>query len=255
MSVDNSAASVAPGPQEPSAAARYLIRTALKASLGTLDRTSGHPYVSLVLVATEPDGTPVLLISRLALHTQNLSADRRASLLFDGTAALGDPMTGGRLTLSGQARPTVSLTAKPRFLARHESARAYADFPDFAMYAFEVTGGHYIGGFGKIVDLLPADLVASFAAPELTLAETDIVSHMNTDHADALALYATEIAKRPPGDWRMCGIDPGGFDLLHRGSAARVDFQERVRTPNEARLALVALVKQARAERGAAASE
>ena len=87
MSVDNSAASVAPGPQEPSAAARRLIRTALKASLGTLDRTSGHPYVSLVLVATEPDGTPLLLISRLALHTQNLGADGRASLLMMATAA------------------------------------------------------------------------------------------------------------------------------------------------------------------------
>ena len=115
-----------------------MIRTALKASLGTLDRTSGHPYTSLVLVATEPDCTPIFLISRLALHTQNLGTDARASLLIDGTGGLGDPMTGGRLTLSGQVRPTVSLTAKPRFLARHQSARAYAGFPDFTTYAFEV---------------------------------------------------------------------------------------------------------------------
>ena len=255
MSVDNPPSQAEASACEPATAARRMIRTALKASLGTLDRTSGHPYTSLVLVATEPDCTPIFLISRLALHTQNLGTDARASLLIDGTGGLGDPMTGGRLTLSGQVRPTVSLTAKPRFLARHESARAYADFPDFTTYAFEVMGGHYIGGFGKIVDLLPADLIASVAAPELTLAETDIVSHMNTDHADALALYATVIAKRPPGDWRMCGIDPDGFDLLHCGSAARVDFAERVRTPNEARLALVALVKQARVERGTAASE
>ncbi|NJO34257.1 MAG: DUF2470 domain-containing protein [Rhodospirillales bacterium] len=164
-------------------------------------------------------------------------------------------MTGGRLTLTGRAQPTVSPTAKLRFLARHQSARAYAEFPDFAMYAFEVTGGHYIGGFGRIVDLLPADLIASVGATELTLAETDIVSHMNTDHADAVALYATEIAKSQPGDWRMCGIDSAGFDLLHRSSAVRVEFPEPVRTPNEARLALVALAKQARAQRSAAASE
>lgn len=252
MSVDNPASPAAPGVHEPATAARHLMRTALKGSLGTLDRASGHPYASLVLVATEPDGAPIFLISRLALHTQNLRADARASLLIDGTADLSEPLTGGRVTLTGEARPTASPTAKLRFLARHASARAYAEFPDFAMYAFEVTGGHYIGGFGRIVDLLPADLIASAAAPELTSAEADIVSHMNTDHADAVALYATEIAKSPPGDWRMCGIDSGGFDLLHRGSAVRVAFPEPVRTPNEARLALVALVKLARAQRAAA---
>ena len=128
MSVDNPASPAASGLQEPAAAARRLIRTALKASLGTLDRASGHPYASLVLVATEPDGAPILLISRLALHTQNLCADARASLLIDGTAELSEPLTGGRLTLTGRAQPTVSPTAKLRFLARHESARAYAEF-------------------------------------------------------------------------------------------------------------------------------
>lgn len=255
MSVDNSTAPVAPGPQEPSAAARHLIRTALKASLGTLDRTSGHPYVSLVLVATEPDGTPLLLISRLAVHTQNLSADGRASLLFDGTTGLGDPMTGGRLSLAGHVRPTASPTAKARFLARHASARTYADFPDFAMYGFEITDCHYIGGFGRIVDLAPAQLLSNVAnASELTAAETDIVNHMNSDHPDALALYARELAQCAPGSWRMCGIDPGGFDLLHCSNAARIEFSSPVRTPTEARTALIALVKQARAQREAAAS-
>lgn len=253
MSVDNPASPAEPAVHGPASAARRLTRTALKASLGTLDRASGHPYASLVLVATEPDGAPIFLISRLALHTQNLRADARASLLIDGTADLSEPMTGGRLTLTGQARPTVSRTAKLRFLARHESARVYAEFPDFAMYAFEITGCHYIGGFGRIVDLLPEDLIASVATPELTSAEADIVNHMNTDHADAVALYAIEIAKSPPGDWRMSGIDAGGFDLLHRSRAVRVEFPEPVQTPNEARLALVALVKQARAQRGAAA--
>jgi putative heme iron utilization protein len=249
MSVDNPAAAAAPNAPEPALAARHLIRTALKASLGTLDRTSGHPYASLVLVATDPDGTPLLLISRLALHTQNLGVDARASLLIDGTADLGDPMTGGRLTLTGYARPTASPTAKARFLARHESAKTYAGFPDFAMYGFEITGGHYIGGFGRIVDLAPAQLLTGAGdAPELTTAEIDIVNHMNSDHADAVALYATEIAKSPPGDWRMSGIDPGGFDLMHRSSAVRIDFPQPVRTPTEARLALVALVKQARAQ-------
>ena len=255
MSVDNSAGSAAPAALEPAEAARRMIRTALKGALGTLDRTSGHPYTSLVLVATEPDGTPVLLISRLALHTQNLTADQRASLLIDGTTGLGDPLTGGRLTLTGSLRPTASPTAKPRFLARHQTAQTYAEFPDFAMYAFEITAGHYIGGFGRIVDLAPAELVGgSTRAPELTAAESDIVDHMNADHADAMALYATELANCDPGDWRMCGIDPDGFDLLHRSNAARIEFAKPVLTPNEARIALVALVKHARSRRDTAAA-
>ena len=130
-----------------------LIRTALKASLATLDRATGHPYASLILVATEPDGAPVFLISRLALHTRNLEKDPRASLLIDGTGGLGDPLTGGRLTLMGEARPSASPTALRRFLARHPSAEGYAGFADFSIYALEVASGHYIGGFGRIVDL------------------------------------------------------------------------------------------------------
>lgn len=255
MSVDKAVPAPIPGSAEPARAARQLVRTALKGSLGTLDCSSGHPYASLVLTATEPDGTPIFLISRLALHTRNLEQDARASLLIDGTAGLGDPMTGGRLTLMGHARPTKNATALPRFLARHPSAQAYAAFPDFAVFAFEIASCHYIGGFGRIVDLSPPALLTSIAdATALIAAEPDIVSHMNSDHADAVGLYATEIAGSPPGEWRMSGIDPDGADLLHCSNAARVEFPMRVRTAQEARTALIGLVQQARAQQSTRAS-
>src|SRR4051812_31295112 len=79
--------------------ARSLVRAALKGSLATLDKSTGHPYASLALTATDVDGTPILLISRLALHTQNLGKDARASLLIDGTGNDADPMAGARVTL------------------------------------------------------------------------------------------------------------------------------------------------------------
>lgn len=250
MSVDNLPLAPAAGSTEPGPAARHLVRTALKGALATLERSRGHPYASLVLVATEPDGTPIFLISRLAQHTRNLEQDARASLLIDGTAGLGDPMTGGRLTLIGEARPTSSPTALRRFLQRHPSAEAYAAFPDFSVFALKVASGHYIGGFGRIVDLEPAALLTDIAgAPELIEAEPDIIAHMNSDHADAVALYATELAGCPPGPWRMCGIDPAGADLLHCTNAVRIEFSSPVRTPGEARNALVALARQARARR------
>jgi putative heme iron utilization protein len=224
------------------------VRSALKGALATLSAaTPGHPFASLVLVAAEPDGTPVFLISRLAVHTRNLAADARASLLVDGTDGLADPLTGGRLTLVGHARPSSSSTARSRFLARHPSAQAYAQFADFAMYALEIVGGHYVGGFGQIVDLPSAELLRPVQdAQALIAAEADIVAHMNTDHSDAVSLYATELAQCAAGDWRITGLDPDGIDLLHRSNAARVEFPERVCNPGEARAALVAMAKQAR---------
>jgi heme iron utilization protein len=239
---------------EAAAAARRLVRTALKASLATLDRETGHPYPSLVLVATEPDGSPILLISRLALHTRNLDKDGRAAILFDGTDGLGDPLAGGRVTVSGEMQPTQSPSALRRFVARHASAQGYATFPDFSAYRLSMAKGHFIGGFGRIVSLEAAALTTPVdGAAELIDAEPDIIEHMNSDHADAVALYATQLANSPPGEWRMVGIDPGGCDLLHRTNAARIDFPAPVLTPGQARAALVALAKEARSRIGQAA--
>lgn len=254
MTVDNPSSARASAPEEPAAAARRLMRVALKGALATLDRQTGHPYASLVLVATEPDGSPVFLISRLAVHTRNLEQNPRASLLLDGTGGLGDPLTGARVTLIGEARPTSSPTARRRFLARHPSAAGYADFPDFSFYSLSIARAHFVGGFGRIVDLAPADLMTDLAdAQALIEAEPGIIEHMNSDHADAVALYATVLAGCDTGAWRMSGIDPGGADLLHCTNAARIPFASPVRTPAEARATLVALAQDARSRKAARA--
>lgn len=242
----------------PAEAALRLMRRALKASLATLDRATGHPYASLVTVATEPDGTPILLISKLALHTQNLAADPRASLLFDGTGGAGDPLAGGRVTVIGHVETAPGPTARARFLARHEAARGYADFPDFGFYVLRPARAHFIGGFGRIVDLAPAELLADLAGTEaLVAAEADIVAHMNEDHAGALEAYATVLLGAPcrrhvsdmTGAWRMTGIDPDGCDIVCGEDARRVLFDVRVTSPGEAREQLVRLAQDAR-ERG-----
>lgn len=230
--------------------ARELVRGARKAFLGTLDKTSGHPHVSLVTVATEPDGSPVLLISRLAVHTQNLMADGRCSLLFDGTDLKGDPLAGGRVTLTGRAQPTQSSSARRRFLARQPEAAGYADFPDFSFYRLDVERGHYIGGFGRITTMPAADLLLDLSAAEaLVEGEADIVAHMNEDHGDAVGLYATVLAGATSGDWRMTGIDPEGLDAADAlsGQTVRVAFAERLASPGDARRELVRLVGVARA--------
>jgi heme iron utilization protein len=243
--MDQAARKAEPTPQD---AARDLVRGALKAALATLDRNTGHPYASLVTIATDPDGTPLFLISKLALHTQNLAADGRASVMVDGTSPAGDPLAGGRVTLIGRAEITQSPTARPRFLARHPHAAMYADFPDFAFFRLNVERAHFIGGFGRIVDLSRADILVDLGDAEaLVAAEADIIAHMNEDHADAVRLYATRLAGSRDGEWRMIGIDPLGFDIMFDGEARRIAFASRVTSSDAARKELVRLVDVARA--------
>ncbi|HSR80392.1 MAG TPA: DUF2470 domain-containing protein [Hyphomicrobiaceae bacterium] len=254
MSTDQSAHPRPAALDDPACASRHLMRTALKGALATLDRQLAHPYASLVLLATDPTGAPIFLISRLAQHTRNLEHDPRASLLLDGTDGLADPLTGGRVTLTGTAAPSPDPAALRRFLARHPSAQGYAQFADFTLYALKVARAHYIGGFGRIVDLpAPALLTGIEDAGDLLTAEPEIVAHMNADHADAIALCATELAGRAAGAWRMVGVDPDGVDLLRCTMAARIDFPEPARTPGQVRAQLISLVQQARARREARA--
>jgi hypothetical protein len=234
--------------KETAGLARSMVRAALKGSLGTLLQPSGHPYASLLLTATEPDGTPVFLISKLALHTRNLTADARASLLVDATGTDADPMAGARITLIGEARPTASVTARRRFLARHPAA-AYADFPDFSFYAFDIASAHFIGGFGRIFDLPREELLIDIGGAEALIEnEPGIVAHMNEDHADAIELYATRLLGGVPGSWHMTGIDPEGCDLVLGSRALRLPFASRVTNGEEARKELVRLVGAARAK-------
>jgi hypothetical protein len=239
-----------PAKAEVAASARALMRRAFKGALATIDRGNSYPYASLVTLATDAAGAPTVLISKLARHTANLAHDARASIMVDETGALADPLQGARLTLYGRAEPIVEEGIRRRFLARHPEASLYVDFPDFAFWRLAVEGAHYIGGFGRIFDLDPSDLLLPLADAETLLeAEPGIVAHMNEDHADAIELYATALADASPGPWRLAGIDPEGFDIVLGGEARRVLFAQRVATPAAARTELVRLAAEARAGR------
>jgi putative heme iron utilization protein len=218
--------------------------------MATIDAKNGHPYASLVTLATDASGAPTLLISDLARHTANLAKDPRASIMVDETGALADPLQGARVTLYGRVERTADEAVRRRFLARHPEASFYADFPDFAFCRLVVEGAHYIGGFGRIFDLAPNELLIETGRAAILLeAEPEIVEHMNEDHADAVELYATALADGEPGAWRMTGIDMEGFDLVLDGAAHRVLFAEPIATPAEARKELVRLATEARAGR------
>jgi putative heme iron utilization protein len=239
-----------PSKAEIAADARRLARNALKGSLATLNSAKGYPYGSLVTLSTDTAGAPTFLISTLALHTRNLAHDPRASVLIDATGALADPLQGARVTLYGTAEKTAAEGVRRRFLSRHPEAGFYADFPDFSFWRLVVEGAHYIGGFGRIFDLAPSDLLVGLeGADALIESEPEIVQHMNDDHADALELYATALVGAKQGPWRMAAIDPEGCDLVLDGEACRIRFGSKVKTPGEARQELVRLADEARRAR------
>lgn len=144
---------------EPLAVARRLLAETGTAALATLD-PAGAPFASYVTLAPGADGAPLLLLSRLAVHTRNLAADPRASLLLVREADRGQGrLAAERLSLSGEVAVAADQdAARALFLARHPDAGGYSRFADFAFYRLAVTGGHLVAGFGVIVDLAAADL-------------------------------------------------------------------------------------------------
>lgn len=236
--------------------ARELVRAGATGSLATVDRESGPPHASFVTYGLDRFCGPVLLLSQLAQHTKNILADGKAALLVSAASTApsddplaSDPLAGDRVTLRGVLAPTDDQQDRARFLARHPSATDYADFGDFGFWRLSVQSAHLVGGFGRIETFDGATWSPDVAdAAALLHGEADIVAHMNEDHADAVAAYATGLLGEPAGDWRMTGIDPWGTDLRLAGRTARLPFEAPVTTPAAARAMLVSLVKKARAE-------
>jgi putative heme iron utilization protein len=227
------------------AVARRLLHEARIATLATL-LPGGAPYASLVLTATAPDASPVLLLSRLARHTQNVLADARVSLLIS-TQTGGDPLDAARLSIAGTIVQTDEINLRRRFLARHPAASGYADFKDFSFWRIEVKGAHLVAGFGRIADVAAADLILAVAdAAPLLAAEEGALAHMNAEHADAVELYATKLLAAPLGGWRMIGVDPMGCDLAYGDTVRRLDFPQRIISSEALRRTLVDLARVAR---------
>jgi len=237
---------------DPKSLAKELLRTTRAGSLATIDRNTGHPFASLVNVATDSDGSPLILTSRLSTHTANLEADGRASVLLAATGK-GDPLAHPRLTLLGSfVRVPRDDPAEPRlrrrFLARHPKAELYAGFGDFSFWRLDTVSAHLNGGFARAADLTAADVMTDVSgADDLIESEAGAIAHMNTDHAEAVRLYATKLLGADDGPWRLTGLDPDGFDLACGDATLRLGFAERVTTAQQLRKMLVELAATAKA--------
>jgi heme iron utilization protein len=232
----------------PATLARSLARSRTRAAFAT--SLGGAPYASLVLLAVDLDASPLLLLSDLAQHSRNIAFDPRVSLLLDATEGHPDPLTGPRLTLLGRAQPTDDRRCLARFIAHHPTSAGYAGFGDFHLYRVGVERGHLVAGFGRIDWIDGSDFLFAGDVGMLAAAEPEILKHMNEDHGDAVAGYASRLLGRTGSGWRMTGIDPEGIDLRCGGETARLDFAAPISvpvlTPEAARGALVQLAEAAR---------
>jgi putative heme iron utilization protein len=241
-----------PADFDPKALAKTLLRATRAGTLGTLDRNTGHPFASLVNVATDVDGSPLILISRLSTHTANLEADGRASVLLAETGK-GDPLAHPRLTALGvfarvERDSADEARVRRRFLARHPKSELYAGFGDFSFWRMRLASAHLNGGFARAADLRATDVLTDISgADELIAAEEGAVAHMNADHAEATRLYATKLLGEDDGPWRISGLDPDGADLAAGDRTARLMFPQRVTSADALRQALVELARTARA--------
>src|ERR1700736_107618 len=234
---------------DPSRLARSLLRRSRQGALATLMAGSGDPYCSLVNLASHPDASPILLISRLALHTKNILADSRVSLMLDERAE-GDPLEGARIMLAGRAEQAGDGAAellRRRYLSAHPSAEAFVEFKDFSFFRIRPSGAHLVAGFGRIVDLKPEKFLADISdAGALLEAEQGAIDHMNADHRDAMNLYATKLLGAEAADWGCTGCDPDGMDMQAGTTTLRLDFPRRIVTPAALRQMLKELADQAR---------
>jgi len=233
--------------------ARTLLHLSSVATLSTLSRKQpGFPFGSLMPYALDPAGQPLFLISTMAMHTQNLKADPRASLFVSQTPPDGDVLGAARVTVVGdvQQLPDAEKSeARELYLKVHPNSHYWVDFTDFAFFRLAPVDIYYVGGFGVMGWVTAPDYAAAQPDP-LSDAAQGILDHMNADHADALLLFAKVHAKLEAESATMTSVDRLGFHLRVQTPAgikgARIPFLREATTPGSTRSILVEMVKQAR---------
>jgi putative heme iron utilization protein len=249
------AASNQPAVAEPTFAdrARTLLYLGRIGALSTLSRKQpGFPFGSVMPYGLDEKGRPVFLISTMAMHTQNLQADPRSSLLVTQPDASGDPLGASRVTLLGNVLPLPEqevAEARKFYLARYPNSKHWVDFEDFSFYRMDVMDVYYVGGFG-VMGWVSASEYSDGQPDPLADSAAAIIEHMNTGHEDSLALLARAFAGFEFQEASMTSVDRLGFHVRLKTSdgmrGARIAFSREVGSAAEARSVLMEMVAHAR---------
>lgn len=203
----------------------------------------GYPFGSVIPYVLDHEACPVILVSRLAEHTRNMTADPRVSLLAQTDGA--NVQAAARVTLLGRAERMVECSAIARRYQRYfPDTRDYHEQLDFEYWRIVPVTLRVIAGFAK-AHWLSREAYAPLPHA-LPASEPDILAHMNTNHAETLRLYCRSSGMLEVADVEMVGVDCDGFDLRADGAWLRFDFDDIVNDAPQARAALMALAERAR---------
>ncbi len=166
----------------------------------------GYPFATVVPFVPDERHRPVLLISRLAEHTQNLIADSRASVSIGRALGQGEI---ARMSLIGNL---AAIEAPPLLVARyqrfHPQAERFLALGDFQFYRIEPLRIRVVGGFAQAGWL---DAKHLLAAPHLGL----------EDEALLLEAHGSVL----PDGITLLGIDAYGVDYRRGDQRQRVNFK------------------------------
>ena len=197
------------------------------------------------------DWTTTRILS-MAMHTQNVQADPRSSLLVTQPDATGDPLGASRVTLLGNIMPVPApevTEARKLYLARYANSKHWVDFDDFSFYRMDVVDVYYVGGFG-VMGWVPASEYYSGQPDPLADSAIGIIQHMNTDHADALIRLTKAFAGIEAQEAAMTSVDRLGFHVRLKTQGGtrgtRIAFSGEVSNPADARKVLIDMTAQAR---------
>jgi putative heme iron utilization protein len=200
--------------------------------------------------AADGDGRPVFFISSMAMHTQNLEQDPRASLLVTQPDVSGDPLGAARVSIIGAADKTAAEQVRELYLSRNKSAKLWQDYSDFTYYRLEVNTVYFIGGFG-VMGWVSVDDYRNAKPDPLAETAQEIIRHMNADHAEALRQLARRYTGEIADEALMTAVDRLGFHLkLTSGDnvfGRRVTFLREVANSEDARKVLIEMVHRANA--------
>ncbi|XP_052176695.1 glutamyl-tRNA reductase-binding protein, chloroplastic-like [Diospyros lotus] len=235
------------------------IRTVLDhSSRGMLSTFSqkheGYPSGSMVDFACDAYGSPILAVSSLAVHTKDLLANPKCSLLI---AKDPEDRTDLVITLHGDA---VYVSDKDReairtvYLARHPNA-FWVDFGDFQFLRIEPKVIHYVSGIAT------ASLGSGeFSKEEYRATKVDpiyqfskpIVSHMNKDHGGDTKLIVQHSTSIPVDFAHMLDLDSLGFNVKagYQGDTfkLRVPFPRRAVDRKDVKTLIVEMLQAAKSQ-------
>lgn len=233
--------------------AQQFLRSTQRGILSTHStKLEGYPFGSVAPFVVDHQGHLIILISTLAEHTKNILKNSKVSMVVLKDEQ--DLQANARLTLLGDAAQCDKNDAllRARYLRYIPQAETYFDMHDFHFYRIAIKHARYIAGFGKMGWMDADALNPNIQTTPLTAQESDIIEHMNTDHADSLLTYCQYVHEQSGESATMIGIDPFGFDVrLKQGESSqqlRFAFDSYVEDANAARKALVNLSKAAKAD-------